>query len=610
MNEKNQILKIKYMLTQCIKPVTWLPYKEIGEKYLQFGNASHIEPCSLEKTPYLEELLKKAQDRTTNKIILVSGARSGKTAFTYICISGFLYFGKDAHFITPQHTTADRASDETKRNFLQLNKHLGVVRDVNRLTVYEKGNKFKIDSFNTTAFSAFSTHAMVLSEFDQYKELSEGVPATMRVEGNNGLVIIESTPRYDADSPKTTSKQSLPNTKGIVGHYNQGSRAMFYWTCPRCKKLFHADPEKLTQDNKECFLECSNSNCNHKIPESQKQELNKGGKWIHESKESCKVGSYSYCLNGVYAFNLSWESILNKKAQAHALYEQNGDNSQLREFYNTYLGLPFVNNESCYASRQENINSSNLKRKTVPHNTSFIYASVDAQGGSHRRFEVCIFAYCGINEDKKIVVIDRYSIKTYNEEDIAPHTNSKHLNVLIELANKKYKSEKIKKGNAYHYQEYKPVKVIIDSNGEAGYTQNLTKFFTRLKLEDQKKLLLIKGDGYKRDEITMLSKNAKYQLYLLQVSKLKEILFSRLALNKEDDSGFLFYKDFPDKYKKEIFSEVMEGNKWIKKAIHMSNETLDLLVYGLGFFYIFEEITQKQLDNLKRIFSRSCKDVA
>ena len=603
------------LINKFISVVRPLPVRSIvdlAEKYLMIKEGDLLLSCSFDLIPYFKEVANNAA--SANKIAIVAGARCGKTiTLQAIAAAAAAYTRENVLFMhSNEKSLLGFVKNEFNDHFSKVLKEFcskdnPKAEDNQTNKIFNNGNFLNLIFPTSSNFRSKQCNYFLMTEFDAYEDLKEGCLFTLaskRTMVLDGCVVAESTPKHTAKK-HSNNKHGLPNAAGITSAYNKGSRAFFYWSCPSCKESISPNYKDLIFEDDNFFVVCNK--CSYKISEDQKAELNEEGFWIHADDTRKKVGFLSYYLSPIFAAFLRWDLLYFEYQDALSDLKNNYDSEKMRAFLNVSAGLPFVESDFHFRS-VDNIgldNSSNCSFGIVPDDAFFIYATVDAQGGKDRRFEICIFAYC---EGQRTAIIKRYSVNNVNDQPLEINLNTKHFGILTDLLDLSF-------SNSNKTRKYKIVCVGVDSNGEHGYFDNLINFYRKLTRNQKQRIYLLKGSkpfSSKQKEKSLGSKVlrsnfAGYSLYLLESTPLKGVLFNRLALDSTKDQSYLFYNDFPVKYKNEIESEHLVNGIYVKRSKSLSNETLDLIVYASVMLIISG--ADKHFNQYKKMFSFASEDI-
>lgn len=436
-----------------------------------------------------------------------------------------------------------------------------------------------------------------------------------------GMTMVESSPSMDLFDVewKSDSHHDAPPVGGILGLYNQGDRRMWYWTCPHkeCAEPFPVTPgldlfalpgtdELVDMVNNESakliarrYAKIYCPHCGGEIDHQQKTSLNEKGYWKSKTGEPNSV--VSYWLGGVAAKFQTWEELLEKYLSAFIHYLDTGDDAKLKATLNVDQAVPFVpfSVRSSVTSRElEKRATANYDKHVIPKEARYITASVDVQA---TKFVVQVEA---VGVDNVKWLINRFDI-THSERkgtsgntkellDPAGHLEDWDL-IRSQVIEKAYVIESSSGEPEYCLL---PAKVVCDSGGKEGVTENAYAFWEKCrKIGLTPKFDLIKGEKPKpKQNVPFIRKSVlgktssaarkanvagKLPLYLLNTTLLKDTVMANL---KRSDGGPGTYF-FPDWLKISFYEELTAESRsdagW-ENLRGRRNESFDLCCYNVA----------------------------
>ena len=320
---------------------------------------------------------------------------------------------------------------------------------------------------------------------------------------------------------------------------------------------------------------------------------------------------------GVAAAFTSWQNLVVSYLNALNQFEKTGSEDELRKFYNTDLGVPYLP-KSMESERVPEVLKARAEKAPyreldkaderierpvntkighgiepyVPEGVRFLVAAVDVQ---KNMFIVQVHGICP-GDPFDVVVVDRFSIRKSRRLD----AQGEHLWVRPSTYAEDWQevtSEVIKR--TYELPDSSGRKLAIrytvcDSGGEAGATSMAYNYYRALRLSgDGHRFHLIKGDplpSRPRTQITFPDSNQKDKLtaargdvpvMLLNSNALKDALVARLDSMVLGKGMFRFPDWLPDWWFSEMCAEVRTDKGW-QTTTYKRNEAFDLSYYCLG----------------------------
>lgn len=429
---------------------------------------------------------------------------------------------------------------------------------------------------------------------------------------SRGMSVVEGSPGRDIEdetwSPSTIHE--APPCSGILGYYNSGTRARYYWKCPHCRRKFEAEYHHFKFDKegsnlergKSAYLVCPKKNCGGIIEASEKYHLNlakNGAGWLHESadgKRAVPLGHkdirqaeyVSYWQKGPVAALQAWSDIVTAMLDAEQDFERTGAEQKLKTTTNTKLGLPFLS-KAREASLE--ISGTSLSERAefrtlgiAPKKAAFIIIAIDVQPS---RFVVSVTAF---GEGLEHWLVDRFDLAMPPPD--APGADRRGMQTNLYLEDWKVLEELHERIIPVDGENYglKPVAIIIDSNGATGTTERAYKFWRTKRRKRQNHIYhLYKGVGgwdkprakHRAPENQLGKKRVNkgsVKIVFTATNRIKDEVIASLA---REEAGPLTMH-LPESLPKNIFDEFCAERKgkdgWEKKPGHTRNESLDLAV--------------------------------
>lgn len=597
--------------------------------YVVHGNGTK-SLWSPEKTPYVVEPMDCLGSRLYDAVIFVGPARTGKTIGL---IDGFVVYKiiNDPGDGLIVQITEEKAREYSKK---RLERSFNASPDVLRRlsprghdnNVHDKtfraGNYLAIKWPSKNVFASSDYQFVLLTDYDRMVsnvggEGSGWVLASKRTQsfGSTGMTLVESSPGRLIKDPDWRQPDDEPHrappTTGILDLYNQGDRRRLYWQCPEhaCRRWFMPVMENFDLERGQVFC----PHCAVMLEHTQKRELNAGSRWVPEGCELTLDGELigtpretriaSFWMEGPAAAMQSWQSLVTKLRAAEETYELTGSQDDLQSIINVDWGRPYLSKIAATQRSSQRLmdRAEQTERRTVPPGVRYLTATIDVQGGKHRRFVVQVQG-TGVNREKWIV--DRFNIKEdrgpNNDQEprpIHPATNPEDWDLLTRDVLKR--SYRLSDGSGRRM----PILAVgVDTGGEAGdgdesVTSQAYEWFRRLRKDGlQGRAFLLKGGSSKTDNRVRKTwpdntgrKDRKSRargdvpLYILGTNLLKDTV---AAMIDRDNPG-AWYLHTPHWLGRwwydELTYEVRDPatGKWSKPG-KRPNEAFDLLAYDLA----------------------------
>lgn len=597
---------------------------------------------SFDDTPYMREPADVTTSRSYGGLAFVGPARTGKT---YCLVDGQVAYrmicDPCAMMVTQMDKDAARIYSKEKLEKLLLRtpalRERLVARPGTLGNIFDK--KFRGGGFLELAWPVASKFASkdvmvtVATDRDKMPDDIEGEGDIFALQrkrgqtfGSRAFSIAESSPRREApnDGKKPEGMHEMPACPGIIGLYNQGTRARYYWRCPQCGHEF--EPAftmlKWREDGspadkaESVWLACPQSGC--VIEAGSRYEMNRAGRWLHESADGKRAVPFgdpdmrrtdilSYAINGLHAAFQSWRDLVLKWLEAEAHFEKTADQSVLRTLTNTDLGLPYLvrGGAELDFTAQTLIDRSDYRPLgECPSGTRFVTISIDVQGN---RF-VCQADAWGAGLERWLV--DRWDIATppagapgavdaegKPKRSVVPYTYAEDWGALADLHARIFPVADTGYGLT-------PAAVIIDSQGVPGTYERALGFWRarrrqRLAFRQSPSgrpiegvYMLYRGDHapnaarakLRRPEAQNLKKKSRandVDLVFVNTDKVKDEIAASLARVESGPLAYHLNRAMAREHVEEFCAEQRDDDgRWTKKASHIRNESIDLAVFG------------------------------
>ena len=401
--------------------------------YVVHGNGARTlwDP---QRTPYIVEPMDCMGSRLYHTVVFVGPSRTGKTLGLvdgYICHKimndpgdGLLCQITEEKSREHSKKRLDRTFEASPRILERLSPraHDNNVHD----KIFRAGNYLAIKWPSKNVFASSDYQFVLLTDYDRMPpdiggEGSPYVMARKRTQtfGSTGMTLVDSSPGRPLKEPDWRQPEDEPHrappTTGILDIYNQGDRRRLYWPCPHCAQWFMPVLENFHLESARPFC----PHCGVELAPGDKRRLNAGSKWVPEgcslNEDGELVGTprhtgiASFWMEGPAAAYQSWESLRDNLTAAEKTYQETGDQEDLKTVTNTDWCRPYANRVAATtrSSAQLMDRAEQTERRTVPNGVRFLIATVDVQGGEHRRFVVQIH---GVGAGRETWVVDRFNI--------------------------------------------------------------------------------------------------------------------------------------------------------------------------------------------------------
>ncbi len=506
---------------------------DAAERSLRVPVAGKWSAYDRSVTPYTIEPQDVSQSRRFKGVVFVGPSQSGKSqmllsvsAHAITCAPG------PVQLIHMTKTDADawveEKLDPAISNSPLLHERLGKAREDSTFSRKRfKGMRLGIGYPVANQLSSRSQRMVLLTDYDHMpqrlgpKDAPEASPWGMALQRirtflSRGCVFAESTPAFPVDEDKAREANPLEphlmpaTTGGIVNLYNEGTRARWFWECLDCAEYFEPTYERLGYNRDldpgeagdQAHMVCPH--CGSVIHHRQKAEMNRRaaqghGGWLHESRDVDEASGKrrlvriddpairntpfaSYALNGAAATFASWSALVERYETARRKAESDGDDLDFAGVHYTEIGVPYRRagdeDEDTLTIEDLRRNPLRIAKGLAPVWARFVTVMVDVQGN---RFEIMVMAWGAEGER---VAIDRFAI--HQPPDDAPRAKgcdgkyrgvdpgryAEDAAVIAELADRVYPVEGAEWG-------LKPLAVVVDFNGPAGWSDNAEKFWRK-----------------------------------------------------------------------------------------------------------------------------------
>lgn len=612
-----------------LRPARRMSVTDCAEKYMKVNANGRWVQFDRMVAPYMVEPADMMASRNWRELVFVGPARASKTlGLLQVGLAYAIMIDPSPIYITHMGQTKAKEWVENEvapmiRNSPDLAERQG--KGISDRNVFSKrfigGARLGVGWPTPENWAGRTSQFEFITDIDRMKTDigGEGTPfglASKRVEtlGSRGMAVAESSPGYPVldDGWIAKSVHELPPCEGIVGLYNGGTRARWYWQCLDCHDVFepridrlHFDPDlPPSQAGAAAQMVCPH--CGSLIASDQKPAMNRAalagqGGWLHESDDGDLVRvddprirsvlRLSYHLNGAAAAFSSWANIITRLRVAETHVQKMGEERDMQVIVNTDIGLPFrpkLTEESGVLSLQKLRGQAlPMARGVAPSWVRFITITIDVQG---HYFPVQVM---GWGLDGTRCIIDRFDLSVVPPEAPAagdrvldPGKYSEDWAVLERLHDQSYQVE----GSSY---ALKPIACVVDFHGAPGVSDNAEKFLRARRKDGLGGVWYVsRGWGgfhhrsrvwYETPERASNGKRARsIKILNIAVDRLKDSISASLSQEQAGAGGYLISDWLSEEQLTEFTAELRTAKQWQKRRGMIRNESMDLSVQALA----------------------------
>ncbi len=631
-----------------MRPPERLTVTEAAEKYVRLNNpGSYIGPYRSDMAQYMTEPADCLASMQYSAVIFVGSAQSGKTQS--LILNWTAYSVKvDPMDMIVYSPTQSAARDFSMRRVGRMHRdspEIGMMqlRDPNSDNKHDKHYKtgmiLNLSWPSVSEFAGRPIGRVALTDYDRMPDDvdGDGNPFDLGSKrttsfGSFAMTLAESTPSRPVTDPKwfKATAHEAPPCDGILGLYNRGDRRRWYWPCSKCGQYFEGGWKLLEWEGRSTILEsaetvimrCPINGC--AIKPDDRRGMQDFGVWLKDGQSIDAEGNIvgnavrsrvaSFWVNGTAANFVTWVQLVTTYLTAMEQFDRTGSEDELKKFFNTDLGEPYIPKSAELERLPENLKSvaepfpykdasgeDRIERLTstgaaleplVPPDVRFLVACVDVQ---NNMFVVQVHGVGpGIPFD--VSVIDRFAIKKSRRTDtqgdalwVKPGTYAEDWDeITTEVLNRSYQlSDGSTRRMTIRY-------TVCDSAGQTGATTNAYDYFRRLRSAGQSaRFHLVKGDGNSNRPRTMITYPDSNQrgvkaaargdvpVMILNSNALKDALVGRLQSVENGKGRFRFGNWLPDWWFAEMCAERRTDSGW-ERTQQKRNEGFDLSYYAIG----------------------------
>lgn len=622
--------EIRRDISELFKAPHRMPVADAVKRYMRvpLGGGSSL-PWDATLTPYIVEPMNCLTSRNYDAVVFVGPARTGKTLGL---IDGWITYSvvcDPADFLLIQ-MTEEKAREHSKKRLErtfrcspELYSRLSPRASDNNVhdRTFRAGNYLKIGWPSVNIMSSSDYRYVALTDYDRWPDDIDGEGDGFSLASKRtttfmsaGMTLVESSPGRDICDTKwkASTPHEAPPATGILSLYNRGDRRRWYWPCPHCGEYFQPEIASMTGyrgytdpvlASEAARLQCPA--CSEVIEPDMKRVLNSRGVWLRDGQSMDREGQLSgkarqsriasFWMEGPAAAYQTWTQLIYKYLTAEQEYQATGSEETLKAVFNTDFGRPYFPRTALEQRKGEHLESraEDIPERTVADGVRFLVATVDVQGGRHRRFVVQITGYGSMGERW---VVDRYNIRhSLRSDDLGesrpldPGSYPEDWDLLL--------SDVLYKTWALASDPLKRMSLMamaVDSGGEDGVTDNAYRFWRKCRREGEgKRVYLFKGDSHKREKLIIRTwpdntgrsaRRAKaagdVPLYLLQTDALKDRVNNALWREAPGPNYIHFPAWIGSWFYDELtYEERSPEGRW-RKPGRGANEGFDLLIYA------------------------------
>lgn len=332
------------------------------------------KPYSLERYPYVKEILNSRAKR--NWVMKCAQIGLSEAAMT-IAKFEVDYNQRDVIYFFPTKVMANEFSKTRFDVAINLSPYLSRVfeqsvemKQAGNATLFIKGVNSEAALRGTAAGRLF------FDELDAWtdRQIYMAEERASGQEDDDKIIWGFSTPRF-------------PNC-GIHKQFIESTQEHFFFDCPHCGEeieLLWEDSVEICGDGMtdprvhESYLKCSK--CQGKLPHETKHEWLSTGRWISTNPDADPELSRGFWISQLYSPTVTPAELV------IAYYRGFGDEAARREFYNSKLGLPFIEEAHQVNDSQIDLATKkfSIKSITLPHreNDGINTLGIDQGGPIH-----------------------------------------------------------------------------------------------------------------------------------------------------------------------------------------------------------------------------------
>lgn len=610
------------MALPALRPAEQISVTESAERYMRVSVSGQWQPFRRDVTPYMVEPTDMIASRAYRGLVFAGPSQSGKTLMLQSAVAYTIR--SDPGRVALFQMTRDAAAEFERNKLapmvrnspdLRMRQATGRGADNMYQKLFSGGTQLTLDWPTITKLSSASIRLVLGTDYDHFPESVDGegdaftlMRARARSFLSRGMVVVESSPAAPLvdENWRAASPHDCPPVRyGVLALYPQGTRARWYWACPKCGTEFEPSFRRLiwpegadpAEAGEAAVMKCPH--CSDTFGHEFKRDLNSTGRWLHETAEGGvasldsgnvrRTDTLSYWLDGAAASFSTWSELVQQYCQAVQRFELTGDEEALKTAYNTGQAQPYLPRsatsdlEVTVQGLRDKARGLDIPKGMAPSWTRYITVSVDVQG---TRFAVGVTAW---GDEGRHQPIDRFDIiqppngaPGATDRALRPFDIAEDWESLVTLSQRSWPIE----GGTW---ALRPVALAIDMHGGGATTENAYRFYrARRKAGEGRIWYLTRGQGgphgdrvwLKAPERANNKRRVASDIRILNMAtdRLKDAVTASLRLT-EDGQNYCAIPEWMDEsILVEFTAERRTAKGWDKRPGMVRNESFDHLV--------------------------------
>ena len=560
-----------------------------------------------DQAPYLVEPQNAFLERGLRTIIFVAASQTGKTRVPLNVIGYTAKHNplKSLFFLPTERLALDFSKRQVERQLIEPSAAIraelmtGRGSDTRYEKAFRNGASVGLGWPTATEFSSKQVPWVFLDEFDNMPADVGGEGSPVELARGRTTTFGRLAKVYASSSPK------LPRNRGIMALFDEGTRCLWFWACPHCGERFSPGFDVARKPDPSLFRypaaagddeirEAATLHCPHcgaGITEADKYQLNLAGVWLGQGQHMNSAGEISgsrrnvstgsYWLSGLASNFMSFGELALRHVAAVRKFEREHDDTALKTVMNTGFGFTYASRVDVVEPPAPEIlagRADGYVRGEAPAGAVCVVAAADVQ---FNRFEAGFLAF---GEGLESWWLDRFAILEHEGREVRPADGVACWQALLDrVMLRRFPIA----GDPD--RELQVMTTAIDTGGLEGVSDNARSFWYLARKAGISKggITLVKGGKDAEGAIlrgpTWLDKDEADKpnhdgpsLWLPNTSRMKAIIYTRLALEGDGPGRMHFPSDFEPRHLAELTAERREAGRWIASG---ANETLDLAVY-------------------------------
>lgn len=557
-----------------IEPLTISEWSE-RYRYLSAESSSESGKYMIARAEYQRGMMDAISDPSIRRVVFMTSSQVGKTTLLENIIGYFIHYEPSP--ILMVQPTLSMAQAFSKDRLSSMIRDCPILTDKVKAprerdsgnTVLHKtfvgGHISLVGSNSTSSLASRPIRVLLLDEVDRFE-----------ISASEGDVVNLASKRTTTFWNNKIVMVSTPTVKGlsrIEQEYELGDKRKFYVPCNNCSEeqvLEFKQVKFLKEKLNEAYYECRF--CGDQWDDSRRWKAIRKGYWKATGEPT---GIASFHLSELYSSWSRLEDISRNFLEAKKLPET------LKVFVNTSLGESWEDKGSGL-DMALNERTEDYTPDSIPNESLIITAGIDVQGN---RLEMSVMA---VGLDEELFILDH--IVLYGD----PSTTTLWLKLDEELK-RTYKREDGK------------LMTITSACVDSGYYTNQVYSFCKSKVA--RRVYAIKGISGNKPLFprrASINNVMKCPLFTIGVDSAKDILLSRLKIEKHGSGYVHFPKHLDNEYFLQLQSERIKTKflkgiatrEWVQ--VRKRNEAWDCLVYAYASFISLNANLEKIKESLDK----------